>query len=162
MARIIHGILYNAYSLRVRWRYMAAIKRSRQREAIMNNIMLRTDHPTAEDVYNSVRKEYPNISLGTVYRNLSLLVDMGHAIKVPCDDGSVHFDGRVMPHYHFQCTSCRRIYDIDFTEELESKEKELLDSVNAEFDGCIKGSSAFFYGLCRECQENLTDNKIII
>ena len=107
---------------------MAAIKRSRQREAILNNIMLRKDHPTAEDVYNSVRKEYPNISLGTVYRNLSLLVDMGHAVKVPCDDGSVHFDGRVMPHYHFQCTECGAIIDLDFN---DSKPEKALVSAAA-------------------------------
>lgn len=63
--------------------------------------MSRKDHPTAEVVYEHVSKDFPNISLGTVYRNLSFLVDNGMAIKVPCEDGSVHFDGNVEPHYHF-------------------------------------------------------------
>lgn len=80
---------------------MAVVKRSRQREAIKEFLMSRKDHPTAEVVYEHVSKDFPNISLGTVYRNLSFLVDNGMAIKVPCEDGSVHFDGNVEPHYHF-------------------------------------------------------------
>ena len=85
---------------------MATVKYSRQREAIKNFLMSRKDHPTAEVVYEHVLKAFPNMSLGTVYRNLSFLVDNGQAVKVPCEDGSVHFDGNVMPHYHFQCTEC--------------------------------------------------------
>lgn len=134
---------------------MPVMKRSRQREAILNNLISRTDHPTAEAVYNSVRDEYPNISLGTVYRNLSLLVDMGHVIKVPCDDGSVHFDGRVTPHYHFQCRHCRQIYDIEISDEFRAKEQSLLDSVNAAFDGTIDGSTAFFTGTCHACASDV-------
>lgn len=57
------------------------IKFSRQRESIKNNLMGRTDHPTAETVYSDIRQEYPNISLGTVYRNLSLLADLGEIQK---------------------------------------------------------------------------------
>ena len=54
-----------------------ALKYSRQREAIKEFLMTRTDHPTADVVYMNVRQEFPNISLGTVYRNLTLLSDMG-------------------------------------------------------------------------------------
>ena len=93
---------------------MATVKYSRQREAIKNFLMSRKDHPTAEVVYEHVLKAFPNISLGTVYRNLSFLVDNGQAVKVPCEDGSVHFDGNVMPHYHFQCTECGAVIDLDF------------------------------------------------
>jgi len=70
---------------------MAVIKHSKQRDAIHNFLMSRKDHPTAETVYANVIKEFPNISLGTVYRNLSFLVDNGMAVKVPCSDGSIHF-----------------------------------------------------------------------
>ena len=86
-------------------------KHSRQREAIYNYLISTHEHPSAEVVYEFVRKEFPNISLGTVYRNLSFLVDNGQAVKVPCSDGTVHFDGNLMPHYHFQCTKCGRILD---------------------------------------------------
>lgn len=87
---------------------MAAIKHSRQRDAILTFLISRKDHPTAEVVYENVRREFPKISLGTVYRNLTLLVDMGHAVKVPCDDGSVHFDGNVSPHYHLNVRGAER------------------------------------------------------
>ena len=77
------------------------IKYSRQREAIVKFLEERKDHPTAEFIYNNIREEYPNISLGTVYRNLSLLVELGKITKVTCDDGNDHFDPNIKPHYHF-------------------------------------------------------------
>lgn len=67
-------------------------KFSRQRESIKNNLMGRTDHPTAETVYSDIRQEYPNISLGTVYRNLSLLADLGEIQKISTENG-LTFDG---------------------------------------------------------------------
>ena len=61
---------------------MPALKYSRQRESIKRFLMSRYDHPTADTVYLHVRKEFPRISLGTVYRNLNLLADMGEAVKI--------------------------------------------------------------------------------
>lgn len=131
---------------------MANLKYSRQREAIKTFLMTRKDHPTADVVYNNIRKEYPNISLGTVYRNLSLLVDIGEAIKVPTSDGAEHFDGNVMPHYHFVCTRCNSVID------LEMEDIDYINEVAAKnFWGKIEGHSTFFYGLCPECM-NKADN----
>ena len=61
---------------------MAALKYSRQRESIKEYLRHTTEHPTADTVYGNIRKLYPNISLGTVYRNLSLLVDLGEIRKL--------------------------------------------------------------------------------
>lgn len=61
---------------------MASLKYSRQRESIKEFLMTRTDHPTADTVYHQLRKIYPNISLGTVYRNLALLADIGEIQKI--------------------------------------------------------------------------------
>ena len=58
-------------------------------------------HPTADMVYLHVKETFPNISLGTVYRNLNLLADMGEIIKIPTPDGADRFDGCTKPHYHF-------------------------------------------------------------
>ncbi|MDO5381290.1 MAG: transcriptional repressor [Eubacteriales bacterium] len=127
------------------------MKHSRQRDAILNHLQSRQDHPTAEAIYNSVRQEYPNISLGTVYRNLSMLVDIGSVIKVPCDDGSVHFDGRVSPHYHFQCLNCKKIIDLEISEETRMYEKKIVDMAEKEFAGEIEGKATFFYGKCSAC-----------
>ena len=77
------------------------IKYSRQREAILKDLQSRRDHPTADMVYESVRKEYPNISLGTVYRNLAFLTESGQVLKITTPAGADHFDGFISPHNHF-------------------------------------------------------------
>ena len=92
---------------------MPAIKYSRQREAIKKFLMTRRDHPTADVVYSSVRNEFPNISLGTVYRNLTLLADLGEISRLRLGDGADHFDADTSPHYHFVCTDCGRVIDLD-------------------------------------------------
>ena len=79
---------------------MPALKYSRQRESIKRFLMSRYDHPTADTIYLHVREEFPNISLGTVYRNLSLLTELGEIIKITTD-GPDRFDGNVKPHSHF-------------------------------------------------------------
>ena len=66
---------------------MAQLKYSRQRDMIRSYLSSTKEHPTADMVYENVRKEFPNISLGTVYRNLKLLVSEGEAIKIDCGDG---------------------------------------------------------------------------
>ena len=128
---------------------MAVVKRSRQREAIKDFLMSRKDHPTAEVVYEYVSRDFPNISLGTVYRNLSFLVDNGMAVKVPCNDGSVHFDGNTEPHYHFQCVECGSIIDMYF--DSVKVEKAFNNAAAKDFDGIIHGNISFFYGKCPRC-----------
>ena len=136
---------------------MGTTKRSKQRDVIKNFLMTRKDHPTAEVVYDHVVKEFPNISLGTVYRNLSFLVENNQAIKVPCNDGSVHFDGNVNPHYHFQCTECGAIIDLNFNSRIP--EKAFIDAAAANFEGIIDGNVTFFYGRCEKCVQNSKNKK---
>ena len=80
---------------------MATLKYSRQRESIKEFLRSRTDHPTADTVYENLRQIYPNISLGTVYRNLSLLSDIGEIRKLTNFGSADRYDGRVAPHSHF-------------------------------------------------------------
>ena len=80
---------------------MATLKYSRQRESIKNYLQSTTEHPTADTVYAHVREKVPNISLGTVYRNLNLLAEAGDALKISTPSGGDRFDGRTNPHYHF-------------------------------------------------------------
>ncbi len=126
---------------------MAQLKHSRQRDMIRNYLGSTKEHPTAEMVYNSVREQFPNISLGTVYRNLNLLVSNGEAVKIDCGDGSERFDGRVSPHYHFICHGCGRVLDI------EMPSIEHIDTLaGSSFDGDIEGHSVYFYGRCSGCK----------
>lgn len=90
-----------------------ALKYSRQREVIQDFLMTRKDHPTADVVYMNVRQQYPNISLGTVYRNLTLLSDMGEITRLRVGDGVDHFDADTSPHHHFVCTECGSVIDLD-------------------------------------------------
>jgi len=125
---------------------MQTLKYSRQREAIKEFLMGRKDHPTADTVYTNIRQEFPNISLGTVYRNLSLLSDIGEILKLSTGQGGDRFDGNPAPHYHFVCTECNSVIDL----ELKS-----LDHINelagVNFDGQIDGHVAYFYGKCGNC-----------
>lgn len=126
-----------------------ALKYSRQREAIKSFLMTRKDHPTADVVYENVRKEFPNISLGTVYRNLTLLSDMGELLRLRVGDGMDHFDADTSPHYHFICQDCGRVIDLDM-DSLEA-----IDNIaGANFGGQIKGHVTYFYGSCENCTEH--------
>ena len=125
-----------------------ALKYSRQREAIKSFLMTRKDHPTADVVYENVRKEFPNISLGTVYRNLTLLSDMGELLRLRVGDGMDHFDATTEPHYHFICKRCGRVIDL----EMESIDS-INDTAGVGFGGRIDGHVAYFYGSCDECTD---------
>ena len=84
---------------------------SKQREAILNELQNRCDHPTATQVYEGVKKVIPNISLGTVYRNLASLVESGEILSVAVGDGKEHFDGDKSFHLHLHCKCCGAIID---------------------------------------------------
>ena len=124
------------------------LKNSKQRDAIKSFLMTRYDHPTAETVYLNVKKDFPNISLGTVYRNLSLLSEIGENQKLSTGIGPDRFDGTPAPHYHFICNQCGSVLDLDVTG---------LDHINVlasqNFDGEIEGHLIYFYGKCPDCKK---------
>ena len=92
---------------------MAGLKYSKQRASIKDYLMHTTSHPTDDTVYLHIKEEFPNISLGTVYRNLNLLADIGEALRIPTPDGGDRFDGRCEPHYHVVCTNCGNVFDLE-------------------------------------------------
>lgn len=129
---------------------MKALKYSRQRESIKTCLMNRTDHPTADALYLSIREEYPNISLGTVYRNLKLLCELGEITRFSCGDGSEHFDYVTEPHYHFVCRTCGAI--IDLPKSMVRSTSELLTE---PVPGRVDSHAVFFYGECEACQNKI-------
>lgn len=126
-----------------------ALKYSRQRESIKKYLANTTDHPTADMIYSSIRTEYPNISLGTIYRNLNLLVEQGEVIKFATGDGKDRFDANTSSHYHFVCTECSNVSDVFMSPEFISM---VNDSARAEIDGEILGHSTLFFGKCIKCK----------
>lgn len=127
---------------------MSALKYSRQREAIKNYLMTRKDHPTADAVYIALRTDFPNISLGTVYRNLTLLADLGEIQRLRLGDGVDHFDADTSLHYHFICTECGSVSDLDL------HAADALDALTGQdVDGNqIQGHFIYFYGSCYNCR----------
>lgn len=128
---------------------MAGLKYSRQREAVQNYLLSTKEHPTADMVYMHVRKEFPNISLGTVYRNLNLLAAEKKIIKIASADGGDRFDGDTSKHHHFFCSSCGRVLDLNL--ELDTQIRQI---VNKGFDGVIDSYDINFYGTCGDCLQN--------
>ena len=122
------------------------VRHSRQRDAILANLQSRRDHPTADMVYKDVRSEFPNISLGTVYRNLSFLADKAQVSRITTGVGADRFDGYTKPHNHFVCKCCGRVVDMAYV----TKEK-IVEEASKQFDGQIEEYELQFLGTCKDC-----------
>jgi len=120
---------------------------SRQREAILAAVRNTTSHPTADAIYAHVRGSIPGISLGTVYRNLRLLVEAGELCALEGPGGVARYDGCTDGHYHFRCDVCGRVLDID-----EPFDVDLDGEVAARTGLLIRCHSLEFRGVCTECQ----------
>lgn len=126
---------------------MKTLKYSRQRESIKCFLASRKDHPTADIVYEGIRETCPNISLGTVYRNLSLLENLGEIIKITSGGGADHYDGNTSPHHHFICKSCGSVIDL----EMENID-HIQETAARNFNGVIDGYVTHFFGVCSSCK----------
>ena len=127
---------------------MATLKYSRQREYIREYVRSCKEHPTADSIYGKMKEEFPNISLGTVYRNLSLLVELGEITKISVDNGPERFDCNTKPHSPFVCTYCHCIQDMDLP-EIDG----LVKKASKDFCGKISSHRTTFYGICKHCLE---------
>ena len=108
---------------------MPQVRKSRQRDAILCNLQNRCDHPTAMELYLSVREEIPNLSLGTMYRNLNTLCKDGQILRLS-DGGEEHYDATAHSHAHLKCECC----------------------------GEIRGCSLIFFGVCANCHRQTEQN----
>jgi len=123
-------------------------KKTKQRAAILKTLRSTQSHPTAFWIYEQVKKEIPDISLGTVYRNLNLLRDKGEILQLDFLRPLSHFDGRAEPHYHFVCNNCRSI--LDLTEPVNTQ----LNNILANETGLkVFSHHLEFEGLCHNCQK---------
>ncbi|MFW6030848.1 MAG: Fur family transcriptional regulator [Halanaerobiales bacterium] len=128
---------------------MSAKKRrmTKQRKKILEVLKNTNCHPTADWIYEQVREEIPNISLGTVYRNLNVLKEMGKIMELNYGSDHSRFDGVPENHYHFRCIECGKVVDLDLDvkDELEEKAAE-------EISGEIDYHRTEFFGYCDECK----------
>ncbi len=127
------------------------MRNSRQRNEILRIVQHTNIHPTADWIYDQARTVFPNISLGTVYRNLNQLVEAGlvHAIK---DKTVVRYDGNTKPHDHFKCDRCSRIYDLSVMND------SFLESINQSQPYYVTGFRLELHGICPACQETINSS----
>jgi len=123
------------------------LRMTRQRQVILEELRQVDTHPSADEVYEMVRKRLPRISLGTVYRNLEILSESGEIQKVELGSCLKRFDGFPHPHYHIRCVRCDRLVDAptQFDVSLEGR-------LQSETDFQILGHKLEFSGLCPDCK----------
>lgn len=122
-------------------------KNSSKRTAIYDALCSTDEHPSAEMLYERLKPQIPDLSLGTVYRNLSLFTEEGTAQTVCHIDGKDRFDGRTDDHPHFVCRKCGRVIDISFPSEISD-----FSSIVSEKYGFVpERCSLAFTGLCDRC-----------
>jgi Fur family peroxide stress response transcriptional regulator len=126
-------------------------RKSIHRDTILRIVINSGSHPGADWVYDQVRKEIPNISMGTVYRNLKSLVQTGEIKQLDIPDSLSRFDGNRSDHSHFRCENCGRVFDLD-----ESIDHAMEVRVAKKTGFNIKRHYLEFIGLCSECQKQNT------
>lgn len=127
-----------------------------QRKAVLEIIMENTgEHLSSEEIYDFVKVKSPEIGLATVYRTVLLLVELDVLSKLNLDDGFIRYefndqDGDSHHHHHLICSECGKILEVkeDLLESLE-------DQIEAKYEFEIKDHKLKFYGLCKDCKQNL-------
>ncbi len=128
---------------------MVSAKQFRKRNAILSYLRQTDVHPSAEMVYEHLRSGYPDLSLGTVYRNLGIFKAQGLVASLGTVNGVERFDGTVEPHVHFVCGTCGSVLDMPDLEVPEQLCKKVAQTTGGKVESC----QLTFTGLCSECCE---------
>ena len=128
---------------------MQARRTSKKRSAIYEALRSTTAHPSAEQLYAQLKPEIPDLSLGTVYRNLNVLMQDGLIITVGNVNGEERYDANTNGHSHFVCTKCGRVDDVFLDLSIDSRYPDVEELTG----GTVKGHSLSYFGLCKNCCE---------
>ena len=121
---------------------------SKQRDLVERIIKESMLHLTADEIYSEARKQMPNISLGTVYRNLANLVDEGSIRKLKTSFGYDIYDKSLYPHGHVACPKCRRVFDYN--------SDEITAILNRDFSK-LESYELMINAICDDCQKKTKD-----
>jgi Fur family transcriptional regulator, peroxide stress response regulator len=121
-------------------------KRSKQRERILALLRSTDTHPTANWLFGRLKKEFPNLSMGTIYRNIGILVDQGLIGRIAFGSTFDRLDANVTEHYHFICERCDAVIDLRLPIE-----RALDKQVPASEGYKVHRHAVEFYGLCPKC-----------
>jgi Fe2+ or Zn2+ uptake regulation protein len=127
------------------------IRMTKQRRVILETLRKKNIHPTADQIYELVRRQMPRISLGTVYRNLEILTALGEIQTLELSGTQKRYDGIPQKHYHIRCLHCGRVDDAPIA-PLNRLEDDLYESTVYT----IMGHRLEFIGLCPECSKDET------
>jgi Fur family peroxide stress response transcriptional regulator len=120
-----------------------------QRLAVLKVMAASKDHPSVEQVFDSVKKKFPTTSLATIYKTVSLLKQIDQVLELGFPDGSNRYDGKKpYPHPHLVCTRCSKIVDPDL-----SRIEDIAEELMAETGYRIQTHRIDFFGICPDCQE---------
>jgi Fe2+ or Zn2+ uptake regulation protein len=125
------------------------LRMTRQRQVILEELRATDQHPSADDLYGRVKRKLPRISLGTVYRNLEILTELGEIQTIAVAGNLKRFDGIANTHYHMRCLRCDRLVDAPI-EVMDSLERALQEKT--EFR--ILNHQVEFVGICPACQSH--------
>ncbi len=120
------------------------MRSSKQRDKVLEVLRASCDHPTADVIYERVKESIPNISLGTVYRNLGQLKDEGMITIVESSDTKVHYEGNLEEHIHFLCKNCYNITDVF----CKTQVPKALDDMGLQ----VESQKTVYYGICNHCR----------
>ncbi|MEX2283338.1 MAG: transcriptional repressor [Gemmatimonadota bacterium] len=138
----------NEWDLQLRHALEANGQRYTEQRAAVYRYLLSTDaHPTADDVFITVRHDIPDISLATVYKSLETLVGCGLAVKLTYGDGSARYDGRTDPHHHARCLACGAVIDVPGRLEMSA-----IRGLDAGAGFSVEGYRLELIGYCAGCQ----------
>ena len=132
-----------------------ATRYSKKREAILTAIRGTRCHPSAEWVYQSLKPEHPDLSLGTVYRNLIFFQQRGEIQSVGVVKGQERFDGETRPHSHFICNSCGAVSDLEGIQV----DTGLDQTVSRQYGFAVERHELTFYGRCPACMQKNEKNE---
>lgn len=125
---------------------------SKQRELILEALKENVIHPTAENLYDIMQKEHPDVSKATLYRNLNQLTEAGIIKKIDGLEAPAHFDHNTFLHYHFICEKCCKVWDVS-----DDVAFNVVKKTEEETGFKITSHEIVFRGLCKTCQ-NLKEN----
>lgn len=123
-----------------------------QKKIILEAVRNSNNHPTAEAIYQAIKEKYPNISMGTVYRNLNLLTSKGMIKRIESYKADC-FDHRLDEHHHFKCKNCGTIFDVNVYQQ------DITNNLIKEGDFEIDCFHIAFYGMCTTCKNKIKKEK---
>jgi|FrelakmetLWP11LW_1041352.scaffolds.fasta_scaffold23729_1 Fur family peroxide stress response transcriptional regulator len=129
-------------------------KRSKQRQAILELLGQTEIHPTADWLYQKLKKKFPSLSLGTVYRNLNILVEQGLVENLPFGSTHDRYEAIKNPHYHLVCETCGSVSDFDMPHYTEiNQQAQKMSGFQ------ISRHRIDFFGTCKKCQSKHKKSK---